>query len=256
MRLPSIFALCVAALTLVSTKSAEAALTFFGNDQGVFLQDGTPTGAGFPNALAARTTFLSNLIGVGTETFESFPDGTAAALALTFPGAGTAILAGGGEVDNDPGTGQNATSGTNWWRTGADNNFSITFTSPVAAFGFYGIDVGDIGAQLTLTLEGGSTVSINIPHPTVAGGPSSPQNGSVFFFGYIDTANPFISATFSNPAGVGDDFGFDDMTIGSVQQVQAVPEPTSFAIFGAAAFFAAASARLRRRTCHSKLAAL
>jgi hypothetical protein len=209
--------------------SAQAApITFFGNDQGVFNQAGAPIG-GFPNAQAARTNFLANLVGVGTEDFESFADGTGAPLAISFPGAGTATLNGSGVVDDDPGTGQNATSGSKWWRTGAGNNFSITFSDPVAAFGFYGIDVGDINARLTLTLAGGGVVAIDIPHPLGGG-----QNGAVFFFGYIDTDNPFTSATFANVGGGGgDDFGFDDMTIGSVQQVQqAVPEPASLLLLG------------------------
>jgi hypothetical protein len=137
-------------------------------------------------------------------------------------------LDGSGNVVNSPSTGQNAISGTKWWRTGAGNDFVINFDDPVAAFGFYGIDVGDVGAQLTLTLAGGGAVQINIPHTVESGGPNSGQNGSVIYFGYIDAANPFTSASFANVGGGGgDDFGFDNMTIGSAQQVVPVPEPTT-----------------------------
>lgn len=220
----------VMALTMIGMAGVATAapLTFFGEDSGIFLQSGAPTGAPRTNADAANAAFLSNLVGVGTETFESFADGTGAPLALVFPGAGSATLNGGGAVDDDPGTGQNAISGTKWWRTGAGNDFTITFSSAVAAFGFYGIDVGDIGAQLTLTLASGGSVSIAIPHTIGTG-----QNGSVIYFGYIDTAAPFTSATFSNPSS-GDDFGFDNMTIGSVQQVVQVPEPGTIALVGGA----------------------
>lgn len=225
----------IASLGLASHAMASP-LTFFGQDRGVFTQDGAPTGAGFANSMAARADFLSNLTGVGTESFESATVGTAAPLALTFPGAGTATLNGGGVVTNVPGTGQNATTGSNWWRTGAGNNFVITFDSPIAAFGFYGIDVGDVGAQLTLTLSSGSSIAIDIPHTVEAGGPGSGQNGSVIFFGYIDEANPWTSATFSNLGGGGaDDFGFDDMTIGSIEQVNRTPEPGSLPLIAAAA---------------------
>src|SRR5262245_60416924 len=162
-----------------------APITFFGEDRGVFNQDGVQIGV-YPNSTGARDAFFSNLVGVGTELFEGYDDATGAPLALVFPGAGTATLTGGGSVDNDPGTGQAPISGDNWWRTGAGNNFVINFSAPVAAFGFFGIDIGDIGAQLTLTLSGGSSVVINIPHTLEPGGPSSGQNGSVIYFGYID----------------------------------------------------------------------
>lgn len=222
----------VVALGFIVNATA-APLTFFGEDRGVFAQDGSVIGT-FPNSMNAQTGFLANLVGVGTETFESFADGTATPLALIFPGAGTATLAGGGAVDDDPGTGQNAISGTNWWRTGANNNFVITFNAPVAAFGFFGIDVGDLGAQLTLTLANGAPVAIDIPHTLEPGGPSSGQNGSVIYFGYIDVANPFTSVTFTNVGGMGDDFGFDNMTIGSVQQVVPAPEPSVLALLSLA----------------------
>lgn len=224
--------LAAAAVASAFQLSASAApLSFFGEDRGVFNQAGTQVGA-FPNATAARNNFLSNLVGVGTESFEAFADTTGTPLGLTFPGAGNATLSGGGAVDDDPGTGQNAISGTNWWRTGANNNFSIAFDSPVAAFGFFGVDVGDIGAQLTLTLANGAPVVIQIPHTLEPGGPSSGQNGSVIYFGYIDEDNPFTSATFTNVGNFGDDFGFDDMTIGSVQQVVRVPEPAVLGLLG------------------------
>ena len=55
------------------------------------------------------------------------------------------------------------------------------------------------------------------------------------YFGYIDTDNPFTSVSFTNSAG-SDRFGYDNMTIGSVQQVTpAVPDSgTTFALLGLA----------------------
>ena len=239
--------LCVASILAIHSQSALAApLQFFGEDRGVFDNAGSPTGTGHPNATAADISFLANLVGVGTETFEGFSVGDTTPLALSFPGAGAATLEGQGRVDDDPDFGQNAISGSNWWRTGQDNDFVVEFANPVAAFGFYGIDIGDGGAQLTLSLSNGSVVDIDIPHTLEAGGASSGQNGSVIYFGYIDTENPWTRAEFTNAGGSLEDFGFDDMTIGSVDQIlpPGVPEPATFALVGAGLLIA--SFRRRR----------
>lgn len=211
-------------LVLISPASA-GPLTFFGNDPNVFLTGGSGV---FPNALNARAGFLSNLVGVGTESFESFLDGATGPLSLSFPGAGAATLLGSGAIDDDPDLtfGQRAITGSKWWRTSTSNNFSIEFANPVAAFGFFGIDAGETSRlQLTLTSANGSTLNLPVPHPV-----GFSQNGAVFFYGYIDRDNPWVSVDFTGQ-GQTEFFGFDDMTIGSVQQVSPVPEPASVGIF-------------------------
>ncbi len=212
-------------LGLLLFSSADAGtMTFFGNDPNAFLGARGP----FPNALNARTDFLSHLIGVGTESFESFADGQTGPLPLSFPGAGLGTLSGGGEIDDDPDLtfGQQAITGSKWWRTSTGNNFTISFANPVAAFGFYAIDAGEISRlQLKLTSANGNAVNVTIPHPLGFG-----QNGAVFFYGYIDRDNPWVSVSFTS-AGAAEFFGFDDMTVGSVQQVATVPEPASIGVF-------------------------
>ncbi|RMH04982.1 MAG: hypothetical protein D6704_10215 [Nitrospirae bacterium] len=140
-----------------------APLTFFGEDLG--LGEGTRLPA-HPNADAAQAAFLSNLVGVGTEDFESFADGTSAPLTLTFPGVGTATLMGSGNVNEVPtgtnGVGRYPISGTKYWETGSICN--IEFSNPVAAFGFFGIDIRDFGGQVTLTLQNGSSTTLTIPN--------------------------------------------------------------------------------------------
>src|SRR5687768_8926972 len=96
----------IGALQLAVAPSMAAPITFFGEDLG--LGEATPLPA-FPNALAARTDFLSNLSGgVGTENFESFANGADEPLAISFPGSTgsiTATLNGNGSVNNvTPGT--------------------------------------------------------------------------------------------------------------------------------------------------------
>jgi len=224
--------------TSFAIPSASWATVYFGENLG--LGESTPLSS-FPIASAARTSFLSSLTGVGTETFEA-PDqtaGQAAPLTLTFPGAGTATLTGGGNIafvtpGTTNGVGRYATSGSQYWE--GTSVFGITFSAPVAAFGFYGIDIGDFGGQVTLTM-------------THASGPNSVYNvgntinglgGGVLFWGLIDAANPFTSISFGNTASGTDYFGFDDMTIGSVEQVCGqpgapacpTPEPASMALLG------------------------
>ena len=149
-----------AAMLLVSSATNAAPITFFGEDLG--LGEGTALSL-FPNATAAEALFLSNLSGgVGTQDFAGFSAGTGAPLALTFPGSTgsiTATLSGSGFVANvAPGTtngaGRYATSGSQYWDT--SGSFSIAFSSPVSAFGFFGIDIGDFGGQVTVETAGGA----------------------------------------------------------------------------------------------------
>ncbi|MDW8443675.1 MAG: PEP-CTERM sorting domain-containing protein [Acetobacteraceae bacterium] len=219
--------LLAAALTVAAGTPASAAqFTFFGEDRGLGEAARLPA---YPNALAARASFLSSLVGVGTETFESFATGATAPLAATFPGAGTATIVGAGNIANVPsgtnGGGRYPISGNQYWEvTGA---FSIEFDEPIAAFGFFGVDIGDFSGQITLTFTNGTTTTLTVPNSTGVPG------GGVLFFGFIDTDNTFKKVTFGNTAAGTDFFGFDDFTIGSLQQVR-IPEPASLALFGLA----------------------
>lgn len=220
-----------AALCLASSSASALNMTFFGEDLG--LGESTPL-TSWPNATAARTSFLSNLVGVGTEDFEA-PDqvaGQTAPLTLTFPGAGTATLGGTGSIISvAPGTtngvGRYPTSGTQLWQAGsASTEFNISFSTPIAAFGFNGIDIGDFGGQVTVTTTGGMTTTYNVGN-TING-----PGGSVLFWGLINTADPFTSLSFGNTNPGVDFFGFDDMTIGTMEQVNPMPEPASLGLIG------------------------
>lgn len=229
------------AASMVACGSAFAApTTFFGED----LNNSSSPLTSFANSNAARDAFLSNLTGVGTETFESRSGSTP--LAIVFPGAGTATLNGSGEVTASVGAGRFPISGTQFWNADT-GNFSVDFTSAIAAFGFYGIDVGDYGASLSLelTAANGDISTLSVPLTIGSGGST---NGSVLFFGFIDTATSYTKITFRNSGG-GDIFGFDDMTIGVAEQVVGtVPTPGSLALVGAALLaFGAVSARRKSR---------
>ncbi len=205
-------------------------MTFFGEDLSSSAL--VPLGA-TPNADLARADFLANLTGVGTEDFEG--QSGSAPLGLTFPGSSgsiTATLGGGnGSVQSvTPGTtngaGRYATSGSNYWEVtaGGSGNFQITFSSAVAAFGFYGIDIGDFGGQLQLELANGTTRTVSVPTTVGSGGST---DGSVFYFGLAETdpLDAFTSISFLTTTGGGDIFAFDDLTIGDAEQVTPPPPP-------------------------------
>ena len=173
-------------------------------------------------------SFLAALTGgAGTEDFESFATGSTAPLLLSFPGAGNAILGGNGQLQGAPNNvGRFAVSGSNYWD--ANTSFTINFLAPVAAFGFYGVDIGDFNGQLTLTVDGVVSDSVIVVPNSFGLGVNG---GGILYFGYVNTDNPFTSITFGNTTAaagtLGDAFAFDDMTIGSVEQVVRTPEVAS-----------------------------
>lgn len=178
----------------------------------------------FPEATAARDNFLSVLDAtVGTESFENYSSGTSGPLAISFSGAGTATLSGSGSVASTApgltnGVGRYATDGNNYWETTSD--FTIDFASPVAAFGFMGIDIGDFNGQITLTTTGGLNQVFNV------GNSINTSGGGVLFWGIVDDTDTFSSISFGNTNAGTDYFAFDQMTIGSHAQV--VPEPETY----------------------------
>jgi hypothetical protein len=210
-------------------------ITFSGED--LSLDENIPLTI-HPKADAARGAFLSLLSGAGTEDFESFTDGAGkgGSLPIAFSGAGTATLTDnsffGGIKVLPPGTtnvGRFPTSGNKYWESGALEDFTITFTDPIAAFGFFGTDIGDPSGskQLTLTLTdvNGNPTVLNVPHSF----PPDNLGGGVLYFAFLDSSNTYTQVKFSNDGGFLDSFGFDDFTIASAQ---VVPEPNTFLLLG------------------------
>lgn len=213
-------------------------LVFSGEDLGFGPPNQVPRLPSFPNANAAQSSFRGQLTNIRVEDFETLTQGSTSPVPIDFGSAGTAILSGGGFIDNMiTGTffGVYPTSGNQFWRFTeiTATAFSLEFSQPQAAFGFLATDVGDFDAQLTLNLESiaGDITNLVIPHSV----PS--PSGSVIFYGVIDVVNPFIKATFGStvPASV-DGFGFDDFTIGTVENV-VVPEPSSIWLVALGLFY-------------------
>lgn len=197
-------------------------ITFFGEDL-------TGVNGARTNSDAAHNDFISNLTDVYTETFEDFPAYTTGPLTLDFGATGTATLNGSGSIGNTNYTGYWATSGTNYW--GANTtDFNIDFSEETSAFGFYGTDIGDWGGSLQIEYSNGETNILNVGNTTGAYGST---NGSVLYFGFYenDPDMAFTSISFLNNS-YQDWFGFDDMTIGSFEQITTIPEPSAILLMG------------------------
>ena len=235
-----LLATVVAAGIVLSPAAASAApIFFFGEDLGA--GGSLPV----PNSVAAQSSFLASLLGVRVETFETIAAGTQFPIAIAF-GPDVATLSGTNTVFNtgiaSSGiAGRFAVSGSQYLNVGTGDalSFQLTFSTPQAAFGFFATDIGDVGGQLAVRLDGGP--QIIVPHTL-----NSPD-GAGLFFGIIDAANPFTTVQFLNTQGSADAFGFDDFTIGRVDQVAAVPEPSSIALVASGALLPLIQLARRRR---------
>lgn len=219
----SVISLATVSMSAIAKPAEAAYLTFFGQDQG---QGENVRLGSTPNSDTARASFFSNLQNVGTETFESISAGTSAPIVVAF-GADTATITGSGSVQSQGsgtnGFGRYPISGTNFYEV--SGVFNLTFNNAQAAFGFYGVDIGDFNGQVTLTLTkiGGGTTTFTVPTTRTAG-------GGALYFGLIgtDASEQFTSVSFGNTASGVDVFAFDDFSIGNQSQVvpvRPVPVP-------------------------------
>eukprot|EP00968_Pinguiococcus_pyrenoidosus_P007272 scaffold482_cov247-Pinguiococcus_pyrenoidosus.AAC.21 len=206
-------------------------MTFFAediNDAGDGGVNEVPPLTEAPLADAARDEFLSFITDPDTEGFEAFEEDEETPLTIEFScGDGQSVnatITGVGRVESQIKNGQYPISGLKYFRTRSES-FEVEFTEPIAAFGFYGVDIGDVQGQLTITFITGSTLSglssiVTVDH--VVDG----NSGSVIYFGIIDTENPFQRLTFANSEGGRDVFAFDEFTIACPQQVQLSGPPS------------------------------
>ena len=187
------------------------------------------------NGDTAHAAFLSHLQSVSTETFESFAPNTNVST-LTF-GTETATLSPSRPILSNPPPGNPDTlpdgtsqiSGNQFLFQDVDvSSFSLSFSRPQTAFGFYATDIETPG-NLTLHFllaDGISTIDRQVPSQAGTGGLN--DTGSVLYYGVIDATNPFIGISFSR-SYLGDVIGFDDFTIG--REIATVPIPSTLWLF-------------------------
>lgn len=199
------------AIAAAATTGAHAAPVSF------FAEDLTPGGNLTAAVEAEQTSFLSGLTGVGVEDFESSSLPT-----IEFAGSSGTIdaeLSGSANIDGFSSGGRFSTSGSRFVETSGGGDFTISFSTSIAAFGFYGTDLGDVNNSLVLQLTkvGGGTVDLAVGNDTNA------PSGALLFFGFIDAVDSYTSISFLNQPGGSDVFGFDDLIIGDIGQVVTPP---------------------------------
>ena len=241
--------LTVASLAVLSSGTASGAyVAYFGED--INGSSSVPLLLSqMPNSLAAQSTFLGGLSNVGTENFETVTVGTFGPLTLNFAGSSgnlSATLSGAGVVASvtplSPSNGgrYSVPGGNRYWQADAAS-FTVTFGADIAAFGFFGVDIGDFGGSVSLDLldaNGGVLTNLTFAHEL-----GTFADGAVLYYGVRagNLGEQFRSIRFNNSAGTGDVFAFDSFTIADACQAglgqcptNGVPEPGSLALVGLA----------------------
>lgn len=215
----------IVASLLWASPALAAPVVFFGEDVNTA---GDPAQPPLTQSNAARDTFFAHLTGAATESFESFPTGEEAVLEIAFSGAGTATVLGGMVTDGENIAGRYPASGLKY--LDAESPIRMTFSSPIAAFGFYATDVGDFGGQLSLQLTALSGEVINFVVPASTGIDGS-TTGSILYFGFYDLANTYSSVFFDN-GDYSDIIGIDDFTIAGPGALgpSPIPEPAVWSL--------------------------
>lgn len=209
--------LALVLVTTISTSHVRGALVSFAEDN----CDGGCINS--PNADAMHAQFLSNIQAPEVESFESFSVGSYSTLSVnSFSQAGTVELKG-TKYDirqGNIGFGRFPLHGTKFLDAQAGPEFRLEFQTPVAAFGFYGVDLGDFSGTISIkTSLGGGSVNV---YPIPFNGQTS--NGDVIFWGVTD-ASKFDKIEFDTSHSV-DYFAFDMFTVASLQQITTRP-PTA-----------------------------
>ena len=212
---------CTAAILFAVAAQAQPTI-FFGEEVSSSVVNNVPRPTALPNTLRAAASFAAHLHGVLVESFEGFPARSSPTI-IAF-GTNTATLSGTREIVAlpDPTRTLNGVfpiSGTNvlLLSDAQQGFFALDFSSPQAAFGFFGTDFGELaGMRLGFISTNGARTDIDVPVTRPQG------SGGSFFFGVVNKTSPFIRVEFVR-VGTPDGFGFDDFVIATSDQI-ALPQ--------------------------------
>jgi hypothetical protein len=118
-------------------------------------------------------------------------------------------------ADNRTGVGRfnttTAGTGRSTWYFDTATAIRLEFSTPIAAFGFYAMDVGDFFTKMTMICETPTSV-YQFPLPHLVGA----ENGKLMFFGFycpetIVAVNIYNSGSYAT--GSNDGYGFDDFFV-------------------------------------------
>lgn len=218
-RLP-IGMLTAALLAVAAAPALADVLTFHGIDLAVGPGDDVR-----PESDAAHADFLAALVPgtIGVEDFEDDtvgPIAVAASIGLEFAGTPTTgeLLIQStftGSVEGANSAGLFGSSGARFLSVaaaGGENYFTLSFSAPIVAFGFYGSSISNYAsfgnfAPTAVRVDDGDLIDVvNVPTGVI-------PNGSASFFGLLSDT-PFTEVTLVNPAiGTTDGIGIDDLTV-------------------------------------------
>jgi len=195
--------------------------TIFGQDVSKYPvggQNQVPRPTNIVNTLRAADQFHARIATPIIESFETFHDGDVPTN-LMF-GTNIAMLSGTRRVYTYPDPTQTVLGGFPLTGTntlglsgGRGQFFTLAFSAPQSAFGFFGSDVEANALSLTFVSTNGTRTDIQVPVTRPQG------SGGCFFIGVIDTASPFTAVEFHNNGASDDGFDLDDFTIATPQQI-------------------------------------